>query len=108
MFVTKSYHLSVVSKLEERVKSLEAAHELTIGLYQDMVRHFEEQNSDLKRLIFTPVVREIPFESREADAAITCSEKPVDMSEADYVTAIEGIREADRIFSGNYDEVVSG
>jgi len=104
MLVWKSHHRAVVTLLQEQLKANEMLYKECLSGYQGRCAQMADQIEDLRKLVFAPVVKEVPREAREADAVISVSEKPIDMQDEEFTKIMEGIREADLIFSGNYEE----
>jgi hypothetical protein len=91
MFVTKKAHDELIRTLHEQ--------------YGARIAQMEDSISDLRRLVFSPTsATNIPLVHLEADAVISQKEEvmEVDPSESEKFEFLT--READRIFSGNYDE----
>lgn len=89
MIMLRSSHDAIVSQIIEQ-------HERHISDLRDQI-------ADLKRLVFIPKAEPVR-EALEADAIISASEKPIEMSEEERTKILEGERELDMLVSGNYDE----
>ena len=96
MFIWRKTHDRLMQDLRDRLSDSEASRAYERSLQ-------EERINDLRRLVFVP--RSEPArESYEVDAVISCSEKPVEQSEAERNAFLTGERELDLLVSGNYSE----
>lgn len=89
---------------DKRVRELHAQYELVVGQYEARIADLKQQISDLQKLVFPKNdEKEPPLLVLEADAVISASDKPSGISEEEHNRLLEESREADLLFSGNYD-----
>lgn len=99
MFISKKTHLVELSKVEKEYIRLLDMQKLG---HESEVRALEARIEDLKQLVFIPKAEPHTI-TMEADAVISGSEKPTDISEAEQSALLAGARELDLLISGNYD-----
>jgi hypothetical protein len=103
MFVLKSSHTAEVKRLCFEIESLKHAYDQYVAYAESRIEDLKAQREDFRKLIFVPAKEPSP-EIYEADAIISNSEKPVEMSEQERTAYLEGNAELDRLLSGNYDQ----
>lgn len=93
MFVSRKAH-------EELIRTLHDQYGARIAQLQDTV-------SDLRRMVFSPTsATVVPLVHLEADAVMSQREEVMEVDPSEMAQLDSDAREADRLFSGNYDEAV--
>lgn len=103
MLILKSSHTAKVQRLCFEIESLKHAYDQYVCYAESRIEDLKAQREDFRKLIFVPIRDSAP-EAYEADAIISNSEKPVEMSEEERTRYMEGNAELDRLLSGNYDQ----
>lgn len=103
MFILKSTHSAIVENLQKEISLLKFFNENDAAAHDMRVQDLQSRIADLKQLVFPPRTADITREAREVDAVLSASEKAPELSESELNRILEGQREQDLIFSGNYD-----
>ncbi len=99
MFMLRSTHKAAMDLFEYMYEQQCAAHDLLIASK-------DAQIADLRTLVYVrPGVDPQPLHL-EADSVISGSDKPIQISEEEHNRLLESSREADLLFSGNYEETL--
>lgn len=101
MLMTKRAHLAHTSLLERQIEWLKESHEREISALLAQI-------ADLRSFVFSPTrANDIPAALAEADAVLTQNEPHVPEAQTDEEKEIDNeLRERDRLFSGNFDEII--
>lgn len=101
MIVLKSTHKALLAASEE-------AHKADCNQFEARISELRHHIESLKRLVFSPTIAQPTPIAREADAIITpVNDGPIIGSQDDPIIADEILREQNRIFSGEWEEVIA-
>lgn len=99
MLVTKTRHEREVKLLNDQLQMMQYG-------YESRIQALQEQIADLRQFVFSPTrANDIPAAHYEADQIMTQNE-PKLPTEEELQETEDAMRERDRLFSGNYDEVI--